>query len=724
MRKTKADRLDNKKLVYFICLFVMVVASVAVPVLLKTNTMVQYKTIYSGFTAGEIAEKTVYAKASIDLVDEEATLKAKEAARKAVLPIFSYSNLETSRMITKIDNVRTAVINSDFETLSSLIGESLASRVLEQKNMSLLTIAYDLVKDVTNKGYYNSTELMSAIANGYRKITLSNLSSDSDSFETEVDIASNSLINEYTIRDYLSVRLSDVISGMSASDAILLEDILVELTDPNIIYDKELTEQRREAAADAVDTAVISISRGQILIETDHVVTNEQMELLQLLSIQSNSLTFIESLGHVLFDFIMIGVGLYVFDMFLGKKDLHYTEHNVLLTIAFIVTLVATYFLSLLSSSLDLEFSDSFLPVFFLPLFMTQVTGYKRIGFVSVAMIAAVMTTLPSSSSLTFFYCIICGSASVFLIRFFNRRLDIVYQWFFSSITCAGVTIVFMVINEASFTMIFTILLGTILNVSIAYILLAVFLPLSERVFNLPTIFRLNELAYGESPILSRLSQAAPGTYSHSMAVAELAEVGAKAIGANALLARVGGMYHDIGKIEHPEYFIENQNGVNKHDDISPSLSVAVIKSHVKVGADKGREMGLPTEIVKIIASHHGNDVIAYFYNEALKTQAASNDDKGETVRAADYSYNAEIPDFRECGIVMLADSIEAASRTVTPNASKYAKLIDSIFMGKIERGQLDNSGLTLNDIKTLSESFVKALVARNHSRIEYPDED
>ena len=164
---------------------------------------------------------------------------------------------------------------------------------------------------------------------------------------------------------------------------------------------------------------------------------------------------------------------------------------------------------------------------------------------------------------------------------------------------------------------------------------------------------------------------------------------------------------------------------MNKHDDISPSLSVAVIKSHVKVGAEKGREAGLPIEIIKIIQSHHGNDIIAYFYNEALKFQAASADDnKGETVKASDFSYNADIPDFKECGIVMLADSIEAASRTVTPNASKYAKLIDSIFMGKIERGQLDDSNLTMNDIRTLSEAFVKTLVARNHSRIEYPDED
>ena len=374
---------------------------------------------------------------------------------------------------------------------------------------------------------------------------------------------------------------------------------------------------------------------------------------------------------------------------------------------------------------MNLEFSDSFLPVFFLPLFISEITGYKRVGFVSSFMLAAVMATLPTAGLMTFFYCIICGSSGVFLIRFFNKRLDMVYQWFFSSITCAGITILFMFINQANFSMIFTVLLGTLINVAIAYIVLSVALPIAEKVFNLPTIFRLYELAYGESPILTRLSQAAPGTYSHSVAVADLSEVGAKAIGANALLARVGGLYHDIGKIEHPEYFVENQSGgINKHDDISPSLSVAVIKSHVKVGADKGREAGLPTEVIKIIANHHGNDVIQYFYHEAMKLQAASNDDRGETVKASDFSYNAEIPDFRECGIVMLADSIEAASRTVTPNASKYAKLIDSIFMGKIERGQLDNSGLTLNDIKTLSEAFVKTLVARNHSRIEYPDDD
>ncbi|MBR1583816.1 MAG: HDIG domain-containing protein [Spirochaetales bacterium] len=725
MKKTKADRAGSRKLSFFFCTLIMLILSVTVPILLKTNTQVQYKSIYSGYTIGEIAEKNVYAKTSIDLIDSEATQKAIEEARAAVLPVFTYSTITNSRILAKADAVRQAVANFDYEMLVSILGETIASSIMSLDKVDILSYAYDIVSDILKIGYFDESEIREALNEGYKEITVSNHYQDSGSFEYTIELDSTFVVMDSNIREFLTERLYGILDNLSAKEAILLEDIIQEITEPNILYDRALTEHRRDDAEKNVDTVVISITKGQILIEADHVVNHEQMELLRLLSTQSNSFSFIEMVGHIIFDSIVLSIGLYVFGMFLGSSDLHFREHNFLLVTGFLISLVATFFLTLLSSRLNLEFSDSFLPIFFLPLFMTEVTGYKRIGFVSSFMLAAVMATLPTASIMTFFYCIVCSSVSVFLIRFFNRRLDMIYQWFFSAIACAGVSILFMVITQASFTMIFTVLLGTLINVSIAYILLTALLPVAEKVFNLPTIFRLYELAYGENPILNRLSGAAPGTYSHSVAVADLAEVGAKAIGANSLLARVGGLYHDIGKIEHPEYFIENQNGVNKHDDISPSLSVAVIKSHVKVGAEKGREAGLPIEIIKIIQSHHGNDIIAYFYNEALKFQAASADDnKGETVKASDFSYNADIPDFKECGIVMLADSIEAASRTVTPNASKYAKLIDSIFMGKIERGQLDDSNLTMNDIRTLSEAFVKTLVARNHSRIEYPDED
>ena len=724
MKKTKADQTESRKLSFFFCILVMLAFSVALPILLKTNTQVQYKSIYSGYSLGEIAEKNVYAKTSIDLVDSDATEAARAEARAAVLPVFSFSSIVNSRVIAKADLVRQAVASSDYTTLVSLLGETTASGIMALDRVDILAYAYDIISDILRLGYYSEPEINAIRAEGYREFTLSNNYQGGNEYESVVSLGDTFIVMNSNVRSYLSGCLSGILADLSSEEAVLLEDLVLDITEPNIFYDTELTRYRRDEAEKLVDTVVISITKGQILIEADHVVNHGQMELLRRLSTQSNSLSFIEVVGHIIFDAVVISIGLYVFGIFLGRGDLHLRQHYFLLAAGFLISLTATFFLTLLSSSLNLEFSDSFLPIFFLPLFMTEVTGKKRIGFVSSFMLSAVMATIPTASIMTFFYCIICSGVCVFLIRFFNRRLDMIYQWFFSSIACAGVTILFMLINQASFSMIFTVLLGTLINVSIAYILLTALLPVAEKLFNLPTIFRLYELAYGENPILNRLSQSAPGTYSHSVAVADLAEVGAKAIGANSLLARVGGLYHDIGKIEHPEYFIENQNGVNKHDDINPSLSVAIIKSHVKVGAEKGREAGLPIEVIKIIQSHHGNDIIAYFYNEALKFQAASSDDKGETVKASDFSYNAEIPDFRECGIVMLADSIEAASRTVTPNASKYAKLIENIFMGKIERGQLDNSNLTMNDIKTLSEAFVKTLVARNHSRIEYPDED
>ena len=726
MKRIKTEKKDNRKALFIICGLIMLIPSVLVPLLLKLHTRVQYSSVYSGFTVGEIAEQNVYAKESMDLIDKEATALQKEAARLSVNPVFSYSMTNTAQLLGTADIVRECVATRNAEKLTGILGENLADRLLSLQRVSALSLVYDILGDILEKGYFVRHELEQVMADGYTVITLGNRYVDGqETFDSEIDLENGDYLVDSNIREYISARLYPGLTGISAQEALLLEDLIYELIDSNVFYDARMTEQRRQAAEEAVPSVVISVKKGQILIEADHVVTRDQVALLKMLSTQSNNFSFPETLGHLIFDIAIIVIGLWVFDVFLGKRNLHYGAHMALLTTGYVLSLVATYFLSLSASKLNLEFGDTFLPVFFLPLFMTEITGYKRVGFVSSFMISAFMATLPTTSIMTFFFCVICGSSSVFFVRFFNRRLDMVYQWFFSTIVCSAITLLFMFITQTSFNMVFTVLLGTIINVAAAYVVMSALVPLSEKVFNLPTVFRLYELAYGESPLLARLSQAAPGTFSHSMAVADLAEVGAKAIGANSLLARVGGLYHDIGKLEHPEYFVENQGGgANKHDEISPSLSVAIIKSHVKIGAEKGREAGLPIEIVKTIANHHGNDIIQYFYHEAMKLQAASSDDRGETVKASDYSYNAEIPDFRECGIVMLADSIEAASRTVTPNASKYAKLIDSIFMGKIERGQLDNSGLTMNDIRTLAETFVKALVARNHSRIEYPDDD
>ena len=201
-----------------------------------------------------------------------------------------------------------------------------------------------------------------------------------------------------------------------------------------------------------------------------------------------------------------------------------------------------------------------------------------------------------------------------------------------------------------------------------------------------------------------------------SMMVASLAESACSEIGANPLLARVGAYYHDLGKIDQPEYFVENQTGTNKHDDINPSLSVSVIRSHVKKGIEKAHQLHLPSEVIDIIAQHHGNSVISYFYNEAKK--------QNDTVSESEFSYSGEPPTSKEAAVVMLADTVEAACRTLDkPSVSRLEKFIHQLVMAKFEHGQLENCDLTFKDLNIIESSFVTILAGHYHSRIEYPDQ-
>jgi putative nucleotidyltransferase with HDIG domain len=220
------------------------------------------------------------------------------------------------------------------------------------------------------------------------------------------------------------------------------------------------------------------------------------------------------------------------------------------------------------------------------------------------------------------------------------------------------------------------------------------------------------------SKTLKRMAVMARGTYSHSVAVADLSESACEAIGANHLLARVGAYYHDIGKIDQPEYFIENQNGDNKHDELKPSLSAVVIKSHVKVGIEKAKEIGLPQEVIDILAQHHGSDVISYFYREAL-----INNEKGSKISPEDFSYNGTPPMTKEAAVVMLADSVDAVSRTLKqPTTTKLDKIIWKIIMEKIEHKQLIYCDLSLKELEIIKNSFIMILTGRFHTRIEYPE--
>ena len=244
--------------------------------------------------------------------------------------------------------------------------------------------------------------------------------------------------------------------------------------------------------------------------------------------------------------------------------------------------------------------------------------------------------------------------------------------------------------------------------------LIVAILPILEQTFNIPTRFRLMELSDLNAPALKQLLTVAPGTYSHSVNVAHLAESAARDIGADPLLARVGAYYHDIGKIDQPSYFVENQEGVNRHDEINPRLSATVIRSHLKIGMERARELRLPQAVIDIVAQHHGDSVIAWFYDKAKKSDP--------NARVEDFSYPGDPPASREAGVVMLADTIEAASRTMKkPTLPKLEQFIRQIILDKIASGQLDHCELTMLDLETIRHSFTRILAGHYHSRIEYP---
>jgi hypothetical protein len=241
-------------------------------------------------------------------------------------------------------------------------------------------------------------------------------------------------------------------------------------------------------------------------------------------------------------------------------------------------------------------------------------------------------------------------------------------------------------------------------------------LPLVERLYQVPSDITLLELSDLNRPLLRRLMLESPGTYHHSLIVGNLAEMAAEAVGANSLLARVGAYYHDIGKITKPEYYTENEgSGRSRHAGLAPSMSALVIKSHVAEGLEIARREKLPRAVRAAIAQHHGSSVVAFFYAKALEQDPI-------TPEAA-YRYPGPKPQSRETAIVMLADAVEGASRSLTePTPARLRGLVNKIVNMRLGEGELDESGLNLSDVARIREAFVTVLTARFHTRVAYPE--
>ena len=307
--------------------------------------------------------------------------------------------------------------------------------------------------------------------------------------------------------------------------------------------------------------------------------------------------------------------------------------------------------------------------------------------------------------------------SSTVIVRKIERRIDLVVAGIIMALFEVVFVLLLQVIFNEAISTIAPLLFGVAINGFISGILTLGLLTPLETILNTASVFRLMDLSDNNTPIFKQMQIQANGTYNHSMMVAQLAESACREINTNPILARVGGYYHDIGKIEQSEYFVENQlNMQNKHNDINPTLSASVIKSHVRKGIEKGHQLHLPQAVIDIIAEHHGNSVITYFYNEATK--------KDSTLSPEDFAYPGNPPSSKESGVVMLADIVEAACHTLdNPTSGRLEKFISNLISQKIEHGQLDNCELTFSDIAKIKKSFVNLLTGYYHNRIKYQNQ-
>jgi putative nucleotidyltransferase with HDIG domain len=486
----------------------------------------------------------------------------------------------------------------------------------------------------------------------------------------------------------------------------------------NVFFSEEDTRQRLQEARDRVTPVIKHIEKGKKIIRKGFVITEENLRDLRALNFTGSGRDPRDILDIVLLYLLLYGILVFLCGgKILLERDLSNPEIYLLCALA-VLYLAVSALLKNLSFSLEYIPVSLFLPsALFVMLPALLISSRISLVFAIFLPLAAFAGRFFDGHSLIF--AVLSGVVATYSLQGAEKRMDLVRAGLIIAAVNALVMVAILLNDHAGFGSYPPMLFWAAFNGMASGMLVVGVLPPLEHALNAVTVFRLIELSDLNSPTLKALFTAASGTYSHSIMVANLAEAACHDIGANSLLARVGAYYHDIGKMDNPSYFVENQTDYNRHDDIAPRLSATVIRSHVKLGVERAQALGLPQAVTDIVAEHHGNSVITWFYNKAQQQEAAEG--KGE-VNIADFSYPGTPPRSRESAVVMLADVTEAAVRTLQkPTVPKMEKFIQELFAAKVEHGQLARSELTFRDLETIRKAFVRVLAGYYHSRIEYP---
>jgi cyclic-di-AMP phosphodiesterase PgpH len=515
------------------------------------------------------------------------------------------------------------------------------------------------------------------------------------------------------IKEFIEVEFE----SLSEQKKQILSSFLSKCLVINCFYDEKMTDSLINSKMKDESNIYRKIKKGQAIARQHDVITTENISIINAINKTKESRNNPKTILGIFLFLILIVVFSYFFinlcdeNFFKDFKNLLFVSMSLLIYVG--ILSLPIYF----GVDKGNVYYGLFIPISAMSLTLVFLYSQSLSCFFTIifSVFFFVVSDFNNSSFLFVFF---SGILSVFTISTVKKRVDLII----AGVIIAGlnlfisITIFLFLKHDVIFIKYVFI---SLLNGVASSILAIGFISLGELVLNSPTIFRLQELSDASSPLLRELFDSAVGTYNHAILVANLAEAAANEIGVNGLLARVGGYYHDIGKMDNPEYFIENQGKFNIHTTLKPSISATVIKSHVRKGVEMAKTANLPQKVIDIIAQHHGNTLIKYFYDQALK----SNIEDKEEIQEDLYRYKEEIPQFPEAAIVLLADQVEAMARTIKKaTMSSVEKLVESVLDTKFQEGIIDDSGLTLKDITKIKKVFVKHIVGMYHSRIEYPE--
>jgi len=492
----------------------------------------------------------------------------------------------------------------------------------------------------------------------------------------------------------------------------LATDVINATIQPNMLIDAEITEANRQKARDAVEME--TCVKGEVIVRRGEIVTQAQYTMLSSLGLlKEDSLDWPMLAGIALIVAMLMGCAALYLNRY-GRK-LETKSILLLCLIAVVVTGVCLAFSRLNAYMMPLSLGLMLVAL----LYDQRIALYFNIAMGFLA--SLLMNAGGGLFTVTMFSVILMSmvAAPIVLAVFSHsmQRTSLLLAGVLVGVSNFVCTMSAGLINSAELGDVLINALWAMSNGIISAILCIGLQPLLEAIFNLATNSKLIELSNPNQPLLRRLLLEAPGTYHHSIIVANLAEAAASAVGGNALLARVGAYYHDVGKLKRPIYFKENQMGDNPHDRTDPRVSAAILTAHPRDGAAMAQKARIPEPVLEIIRQHHGDGVVLWFYDKAVKQYGAENVD----INA--FRYEGPRPRSKEAAAVMLADTIEAAARSVPdPNPEKIDELIHKLVRNKLNDGQLDESELTFGDLEKICSAFSTVLTGVFHERIEYPD--